>query len=178
MKKLILVLITFCYCLISNAQIQTKFFGLELSKTYSSLGVAKSILSQRCEHIDIDKDEISAYNIQFGGHQWEGVRFEFFKTPTGYILYRVFFCNPDTEPAIAKVTHISLLNSLNKKYGKPIDKSDELQQIWILPPKTNICCSLLCVNYSYGNRECWGLTLQYTDLIWLEEEKSENDAEL
>lgn len=171
MKRFIVTLFTLCLCLVLSAQIQTKFWGLELSKRYPSLKHAKEIISNKCEHALIESAEIRTQGGRFGGYYWAFGTFVFHDC----CLARVNFgsVHPETEAA---EKYSALYETLKKKYGSSkVSSSDDgsIHNLWVGDEDPNRCALSLIkgedanhwVLLSYSSRE----------LTYLMEQVSENE---
>ena len=124
MKRLAIILIAICFGLNSQAQIQTKFWGLEMSAHYPSLEYAKKIIANRCESLEVNNklNQIIAERGVFGGQEWDYAGFYFHKSCDGQTLHMVSFFNKYKSVTPAQREYEFLEEALTKKYGKPLTK--------------------------------------------------------
>ena len=122
MKRLIVILCAICFCVNAMAQIQTKFWGLELTGSYESLERAKTTIANRCTYAEVKDNVISAMHGSFGGYDWNFIDFSFYKGMYYKTLYFVSFQSYHKTQASAQSKFDSLLNSLNDKYGKSLSE--------------------------------------------------------
>lgn len=165
-----------------NAQIQTKFWGLELSKWYPSLSNAKSIISDRCEYVSLEvNNKLLAMDGSFGGYSWEFATFSFYKGEDWSVLYDVYFSNPYTQYDTAKSRYDSLLESLSDKYGNSYvtkDEFDDVINIWSEDLSDIRCMLRLHRAESKGGENYWYVDLNYYDMNRIEKIVEQQDDEL
>ena len=113
MKRLAIILFAICFGLKSNAQIQTKFWGLELSSFYyESLETLEGRISDRCKYTQVRDNSIVAMDGKLGGYDWNFVTFRFYKGEFSRGLYAVSFSKNYETRVYAKPTYTQLLESL------------------------------------------------------------------
>ena len=179
MKKVFICLLAICIGYIANAQIQTKFWGLELSKRYTSLTAAKSIISDRCAYSRIDGNNIEASDGTLGGYDWGTVVFNFSQDNT---LYSAGFASEHDYLYEAKNKCQQLLNSLTAKYGEPtFDRTDVTEgyveyKTW-LDESGKYYCILAIPNPTIEDTT-WYVTLIYTDLELFSQLREQQEDEL
>ena len=142
MKRTILFLLGVYLSVIANAQIQTKFWGLELSEYYPSLESAIGIISDRCEYTDIEDNTIVAMDGKFGGYEWKFVYFAFYNEAHYKVLYNVRFSDNHKNRDTAMSEFESLAKSLKNKYGEPPiceNSNDKIVNMWIDEDGTYSC---------------------------------------
>jgi hypothetical protein len=146
MKKLVLSVFASIICMVCNAEIQTKFWELELNKTYTSLEEAKKIINDRCQIAFTSKilNKINAVNGVFGGYEWKVADFYFNKTNRGYTFYMVSFFNEHISVDSANQEYEMIGKALTAKYGKPQGSlgNREQSKCWI---KGSTGCYLVCI---------------------------------
>lgn len=179
MKRLTILLFALCLCTITSAQIQTKFWGLELSKGYVSISNAKDIIDTKCAYAYIQNDRISTRSGTFGGYNWDYTDFLFFNGHTSWILYKASFNSHHTTERNAIEKFYSLLESLVAKYGAPETSSiDEgIVSIWYDEKTTNGCSLSRIKSESNGGEVLYYVSLEYYNAEYLRkvfyQEKSE-----
>lgn len=179
MKRFFFTLCIACLCLNLNAQIQTKFWGLELSKTYTSLGSAKTIISDKCDFSEIDKTDIVAYEGSFGGYTWDSAYFCFHADRYGYSLYEVIFSSHYKSSETARSRYNSLLKSLNNKYGEHYSSTNTYQDTSVFWKENRYACFLsIRESESRGGELFWYVTLTYLDSYYLDLSIEEGESEL
>ena len=161
----------------SKAQIQSKFWGLELSKTYPSLRYAGNIIANRCESLEVHDglNQIIAEQGVFGGNEWDYAGFYFFESSVGQTLYMVSFFNKYKTILPAKRTFDLLAEALTDKYGTPIIKEDETVLLNLWGKKSEDACCLLKANQE-GNLII--ISLDYINQSVLQESIQQNRNEL
>lgn len=175
MKRIVVGLLATCLCVIANAQIQTKFWGLELSEHYTSLTSAKNIISDRCAYASVEDDSIYALVGKFGGHTWNLVTFGFYQGVYSKALCSVSFIKECDDKDSAITMYTSLMRSLNDKY-KDCSKviGDDMQAIWS-DSVDKYRCSLTLDGKTNG---VWFVTLIYCDRGLLELALEQEESEL
>lgn len=178
MKKYLSILITLCLCVSVNAQIQTKFWGLELSNWYSSLEAAKEIIADKCDYAYIEDNCIKANQGNFGGYEWKFITFDFYKGAMNYSLFDVNFSSNHQTYSSAKNKYDILLSSLTNKYGIPYtndEDPEDVSHIWADDGEYR-CMLEITRAESKGGEIYWYVTLDYYDLELLSlKVKKEND---
>lgn len=156
MRRLLIVL-ALLISVIANAQIQTKFWGLELAKCYGSLDEAREIISQRCKHSMIQDNQIVALDGNLGGYNWNYATFSFLDNT----LYSVSFVSyyKTFEDAVDKTAHLEV--DLTRKYGKSYKAEGTLTYYWADEDFTNKCYLDLSEGMSNGGEKLWYITLNY-----------------
>lgn len=145
----------------ANAQIQTKFWGLDLAKSYSSLKAVRDFISDDCEYAVIEGNNIRALNGDFGGYKWGLVNFQFHKR-NKYALYGVEFSDNFNTKRAAEVLFDQLYLSLTEKYGDVDELSDEKDDTICLWADMKNCCFLRLINgESQGGVTYWYVILYY-----------------
>ena len=167
MKRLAIILFAICFGLKSNAQIQTKFWGLELSSFYyESLETLEGRISDRCKYTQVRDNSIVAMDGKLGGYDWNFVTFRFYKGEFSRGLYAVSFSkNYDTRIS-AKPIYTLLLESLTNKYGTPIELKNEYTKTSVAwgSKEGKYRCSLeLMEGESRGGKMLWYINLDYWD---------------
>lgn len=166
MKKLLVFLFAICTSITINAQIQTKFWGLELSKYYPSLSQATEIVSQKCKYARIEDDSIYAIGGSFGGYYWDSVRFHFCNGYYSKALDNVIFFSDHSSQSSAREQYNSLFRALCKKYSAPeklSDSYDDISHRWRKEGSKYSCMiRLLKIESTYGNTS-WCVCLSYLD---------------
>ena len=179
MKKIFAVLFAICFYVTANAQIQTKFWGLEFSKEYSSLEDAKNIISDRCECATLERDGIYAKNGSFGGYDWEYIRFDFCRKANARILTNVAFANWYKTKDAANVRYDLLYGALCSKYDTwDFMNADEGYVAWFeynTEGKLTYDCMLSMSETETG---AWIVSLSYTDYRSTELARKQNNDEL
>ena len=164
MKRIIVLLVTLFSCLSISAQIQTKFWGLELCEYYNSIEEAQVIIQNRCEDTEIERDVITAYNGTLGGYEWKFINFHFTKVLAHYGLYLVDFSYNYKSIEDAESRYYSLKESLERKYGLQRDthiENGEMTDVWT-DDSTSTCCILrLQKKISIGGDMFWYVFLSY-----------------
>ncbi len=181
MKRIILCLLTIGLYAIANAQIQTKFWGLELSKHYSSLNQVREIISDRCDYAIIDGDSIIARVGSFGGYDWSHIMFGFYNEYNTKALYSVIFLNTYSTRASAKDRYDSLFNALSNKYGTPEDIGstyDDFRYRWSDEDSNNSCLLRLNIEEAIGGNLCWCVCISYLSHDYAELASEQDEDEL
>lgn len=181
MKRIITILFSVCLCVIANAQIQTKFWGLEFSNNYASLETAKNIISAKCDYAEIVGAEIVALDCNFGGYMWEGAAFSFYRGINGYFLRQVSFFSQPSSYNSAKTKYNALFDSLRAKYGEPKSASNETDATFGLWADTELrfsCMLSLSNSQRKDGISYWGVSLLYTDIEVSNLAKQQHNAEL
>lgn len=182
MRRFIIALIAVCFCINSNAQVQTKFWGLEMSKTYYvSLETLKDIISYECEYAEIEGDTIDALDGSFGGREWDFSRFSFYNDGQSNRLYSVRFSSYHNSYDSAKNKYDSLLRSLSSKYGEARDYSkseNELSKGWMFMDSPYGVTLDLTFSESKGGGWYWYVVLWYMDYDTYNLSAKQDDAEL
>lgn len=177
MKRILTITFALLISVLANAQIQTKFWGLELSKRYSSLMVAKNIIANKCQYAEIKGNEISASKGSFGGYDWNFIDFDFYNQS----FYLVHFSSYHTTRELAKYKFDSLLRALSNKYGDPYNSSDDYEDItrlWITPESQISCTLSINKSESKGGDVYWYVDLSYYDKYLLVQSKLQDEDEL
>ena len=166
MRSIIIALLL-CVCINASGQIQTKFWGLELSKFYSSLDVAQRIISERCAYADIDGNSISATRCSFGGYDWNFANFSFYQgSILSKALYNVEFSSYHQTLDSAKIKYDNLASSLTNKYGKTFNTSNDYENrhyFWTEDNSPYSCYLRLTRAESKGGEIYWYVILSYCD---------------
>lgn len=164
MKRLITILCSICLCVMANAQIQTKFWGLELSKSYISLYAVKNMISDKCERIEIKDNSISGRNGKFGGYNWGFVDFGFYKEASSHFTLSQVYFTDYSDYKTAKERYDYLLSALSNKYGESNTKisSEQTVNYWSMPSKPH-CCFLFLKKQNDISEDCWSTTLVYSN---------------
>lgn len=182
MRMFIIALIAVSFCVNSNAQIQTKFWGLEMSKSYYvSLETLRDIISHECEYAKIEGNTVSTLDGTFGGREWDFSRFEFYNDGQSNRLYSVRFSSYHNSYGSAKGKYDSLLSSLSGKYGEARDYSkseNELSKAWGLTDSPYGVSLDLTFSESAGGEWYWYVVLWYIDYDTLNLSIKQNDEEL
>lgn len=175
MKKITLLfalLLSWCLCVNSNAQIQTSFWGLELSKSYT-LYEAKGIISNRCDDISVrfSENELLAFDGRFGGYVWDYASFSFYGGGDDNKLSKVLFFSSFSDYDSAEIRYKALLRKLEEKYGSSIMLSS-LSHWWSDSDwkyKCNLCMMLssdeteILVALAYFDTDLWDASNQEED---------------
>lgn len=182
MKRLTILLFALCLCTSISAQIQTKFWGLELgNKYYNSVKEAQAIISTHCEFNEIEGDAITAFNGSFGGYEWRFVDFSFIKGTIYYSLFDVTFSHNFSNYESAKKRYDSLCETLNKKYGiiyNTRKENNELSDTWSDNNTSNRCLLRLHKEVSKGGETFWYVDLSYWNGYLLERAIAKDEDEL
>lgn len=182
MKRIILLLAFFCISFSSSAQIQTKFWGLELSRRYLSLSQAKDIVSNKCKYVDIEENSIKAFDGFFGGYNWDFITFDFHKSTPVYswTLYTTSFSSYHKNSEDAKRKYQLLQNSLTTKYGSPslLERDDELLSSWAGAESRIYCLLKYEKGMSRGGDMYFYVTLNYIDRDVLDLSVQQQESEL
>ena len=106
----------------ANAQIQTKFWGLEIGKEYPSLEYVENIIKDKCKETLIYEGYVGAFNGSFAGYTWDAILLEFSKGETKtFQSIKYAFQSSDRDKARKRL--IELEEKLTLKYGQPISVS-------------------------------------------------------
>lgn len=175
MKRLLICLLAICIGYMANAQIQTKFWGLELSKRYTSLTAANSIISDRCSFSTIiDNNIIEANNGTLGGYDWGTICFYFCKDGIYQALYSAGFASRHEYLYEARDKYQKVLNSLTSKYGDGIRINDlGIESKGWIDESRKYLCTLTIVKQDTA----WYVTLVYNDqdLVTYYQEQQEDE---
>lgn len=166
MRKIIITLLSVCLSVSASAQIQTKIWGLELSKFYSSLEDAKNQISSRCDYAEVDGESISATRGSFGGYDWNFIDFSFYRGSYSRALYNVHFSSYHQTRDSAKSKYDSLADALTNKYGETLNTSNEYDSahyMWTEHDSPYSCSLRLLRNESKGGEMYWYVILSYCD---------------
>lgn len=195
MKRIVAALFAICIFITSNAQMQTRFWGLQFGYTWSSLESAKGRIAGHCAHSFVDNNTVTAYQGTFGGYDWDIIDFHFFQdSPKAYkIFYLVTFHKIYETLESAQSTYESILNSLRYKYGYHLDKetmelAQEYDEILAMSGHNEYCkrtwlidsygCSL-CMQYiEIQGREFISVNLTYADREYLNKSVRQSREEL
>ena len=177
MKRLVLFVFAILLTSSLSAQIQRKFWGLELSKSYT-LSNAEQFISDKCEWSKINKEGITAYKGYFGGREWDFATFRFFANRYGNTLYAVTFSNNYNTLASAQDTFNSLRKSLDDKYAAfKVNDSDEMSATWLENDRI-FCWLQMYRSESKGGDVFWYVDLNYIDGYYLDMATESSDDEL
>ena len=168
MKRFIAIVFTICVCICSNAQIQTKFWGLELSSFYNEpLEVLKDRISEKCQHAEIEKDAINATEGKFGGYFWDLISFKFQESRQSNGFYQVHFVSCHETCVTAREKYETLRDILSDKYGTPKQLNEDDNKgdaIWLDTNGKYTCyLSFSCTDATKVSKP-WCVYIAYTDL--------------
>lgn len=176
MKRLAGIAMLLCLCAVASAQIQNKFWGLELSEYYPSIEFAKEIVSSRCESAWIDEKGIMTKNGRFGGYVWDRNSFTFYN----YRLAEVAFGSKH-DKAKAEEKYLALLEILKKKYGTNLDsyevhtsENGSLYNFWESDNDPN-CCALALIKQDNSKNYWVYLIYRSRELRDLIKNEAENE---
>lgn len=160
MKKLITMLLTTCIYVVASAQIQTKFWGLEMGATYASLELAKETIKSKCHSCEIKENGIKSKGGQFAGYNWDFVDFSFYNNTLFFVHFSSYYKTQD----LANEKFYSLYYSLITKYGQPFSENHNnktsLSDVWC--DDTSMRCFLhLLKAESMAGHENWYVNLTY-----------------
>lgn len=181
MKRLVVLFFAICFCAISNAQIQTKFWGLELSSFYyESLETLEGRISDRCKYTQVRDNSITAMDGKFGGYDWDFATFRFYKGEFSRGLYAVSFSKHYETRINAKPIYAQLLVSLANKYGVFVELKNEYAETsvaWGTKEGKYRCLLSLIEGESKGGEMLWYINLDYWDdnLLTLSIKQDENE---
>lgn len=178
MKRVLTFLLAICIGYMANAQIQTKFWGLELSKRYTSLTAAKGIISDRCASAKIVGNAIEARDGTLGGYDWDTVGFYFYDDGTHQALYSVGFASDHEHLQSAKDKYQKLLDTLTSKYGEGIPLNEGIESKgWIDDDMRYLCT--LSMHKSIGEEgTAWFVVLVYNDQDLVSDRQKQQEDEL
>ena len=174
------VLLVFAFCfLISfpvSGQMQTKFWELELGKSYTSINEAALLIKDRCSSYRINGDVLSAFQGRFGGYNWDFIDFTF----TGgseRCMFVVEFVNyyETKEDAVDMAT--PLYQSLKSKYGMP-EKVGTIEYRWSFQENAHVCILKVFESESKSGDVYWYAVLTYSDIKAYKQTASNEDDEL
>lgn len=163
MKRATIALLMLCLCVCGKAQVQTKFWGLELAQWYESLESARQKIDERCTLSYRGDDTITAIRGSFGGYDWDTITFCFYEH-NKYGLYGVNFASNHQARHTANEKFNILLNALSEKYGTPRKTSDEYEdtsRLWT--DDINSCMLTLMRTTSKGGEYYWYVNLTYVN---------------
>lgn len=180
MKKLAILFLALCFYVSANAQIQTKFWGLELSKPYTSIEGAQGIMDDRCEYSFIDNNSILAGKGTFGGYEWNHVSFQFHKKNLYWFLYKIAFSSHHTTITYAIDKYSFLLESLKVKYGEPTfhNMDEGVVVIWNDANNSHGCSLSWTKSESKGGEVFYYVDLEYYNVDYLREVYQQGKNEL
>lgn len=174
MKKILIIVLAFL-CLNATAQIQTKFWGLELSSLYyESLETLKDKILDKCQYAIVDGDAIGAINGKFGGYYWDFVRFKFSMSRYGKVFYQAYFVSSHDTHIVAANKYDGILATLMEKYGQP-SKNQNGEVLWF-DENGRYACTLKLGGS--GEEKSWSIYLMYADTSVLQEELEKEEDEL
>ena len=169
MKRAFLIFITTLICAIASAQIQRKFFGLEMNKVYTFPNNAASIIKERFLQVEVvDENTIAARSGKFGGYNWDWAKFEFHIS----MLYDISFLFQTRTKEDVQTRFDSLVDDLTRKYGESL--GDEKFRVWHEKGGSLICTLII----SQSEDQDWNLMLRYVDTYIEELENKKNKDEL
>ena len=178
MKK-ILIIVFALLSVNATAQIQTKFWGLELSSFYQeSLETLKIRIADKCQYAMVVDGGINAIDGRFGGYYWDFVRFSFCGGKYGKEFYQVYFVSSTDAYASAIDKYDGLLNTLTEKYGKPIKSDNNQTSVTWFNESRRYVCSLSLNGPSTKGEKPWSVYLTYADVDVLKVELDKEQDEL
>lgn len=181
MKRLALILLAICFGLNSNAQIQTKFWGLELSSFYyESLETLKNRITDKCQYAMVGDNEISAMNGKFGGYYWDYISFKFYKGEFSRGLHQVYFASNHADYSSARGKYNNLLETLVNKYGapeQPQNSSKRNAANWFSTDRKYACSLSLVGSDNQGEEKPWTVYIMYADVNLLKLELNKEKEE-
>ena len=178
MRRVLTCLLAICIGYMANAQIQTKFWGLELSKRYTSLAAVKNIISDRCASSRIVGNTIEAKNGTLGGYDWDTVGFYFHDDGKHQALYSAGFASGHEHLQGAKDRYQKLLDTLTSKYGERISLNEGIESKgWIDDDMRYLCT--LSMHKSIGEEgTIWMVVLVYNDQDFVSYLQKQQEDEL
>lgn len=167
MKRIFTILLVIGIYNIADAQIQRRFWGLELHGYYGTIEIAKSEIAKRCASLSMRADnEILAYGGVFGGFDWDLTSFEFYvnKNNESYDFMQVTFLSVHKDYNLAELRYNALSRMLKNKYGTPVSESsnsDDASFYWI-DLENYICGLRISKSFDYNTNQEWAVSLIYT----------------
>lgn len=175
MKKVIITTLLLCIGIAAHSQIQNKFWGLVLSKSYTSLTQVKDLINDKCEYVYIEEDNITACKGKFGGYEWDFINFSFYK----YRLYNVRFSSVFKEKSTAEDRFNGLKMSLQSKYSEmDVSNPEKYSFFWRDNERGHSCNILMHLAESNSGELLWYVHLSYFDAKLLNKAVSEDEEEL
>lgn len=164
MKRIFAILLVIGIYNIADAQIQRRFWGLELHACYKTIQIAKNQITESHNSVEIsnNNNQIFVYGGEFGGLYWDLASFGFYnnKINDSYDLVDVSFLSVHESYGSAEVIYNALSRRLKNKYGAPVyesKNSDSASFDW--EDSENYICSLL-ISKSLDQK--WSVALIYT----------------
>lgn len=180
MKKLIIISFVLLLSVCAKAQIQTNFWGLELSKSYS-LYDAKNIISRNCRLVKIEGNNLYCSDGRFGGYDWNFIDFTFYVQGGTNRLYWVAFSQNFNSKEAAMDRFVLLRDALSNKYGEALDGDAEptrVSKMWMFLEDVHVCNLVLEKSESKGGDIFWYVNLQYSNSDILSQTISNENEEL
>lgn len=179
MKKVIITTLLLCIGIAAHSQIQNKFWGLVLSECYTSLTQVKDLINDKCEYVNIEEDNISAFKGKFGGYDWKFIDFSFYKGYYSYMLYHVRFSSAFKEKSTAEDRFNGLKMSLQSKYSEmDVSNPEKYSFNWRDNESRHSCHLSMQLAESKGGELLWYVNLSYYDAGLLNKAVSEDEEEL
>jgi hypothetical protein len=163
MKRISAILLVIGIYNIADAQIQRRFWGLELHACYKTIQLAKNQITESHNSVEIsNNNQIFVYGGEFGGLYWDLASFGFYnnKINDSYDLAEVSFLIVRENYGSAEVIYNALSHRLKNKYGAPVyesKNSDSASFNW--EDSEKYICSLL-IDKSCDQK--WIVALIYT----------------
>lgn len=177
MKNLLLaVAFYFLMSFAANAQMQTKFWELEIGKSYSSINEAASLIEDRCTSYRINSNALEVRQGRFGGYDWDFIDFTF----AGRVekkLYKVEFVNCYKTKGVAVDMATPLYQSLKNKYGMP-EKTGTIEYRWSFQNDAHVCLLKVIESEGQGGGVYWYVVLTYCDLNSSRQVSNNEESEL
>lgn len=181
MKRVLTCLLAICIGYMANAQVQTKFWGLEISQQYASLSQAKRIISERCEYSAIEDNCILGQKGTFGGYEWDFANFYFHQEGLEHTLYLVVFQSYHKSREAAREKYQSLSNALTQKYGISPNTTKEVNgesSMWDVGDSRYNFSLHMEQSESQGKEMLWYVHIGYYDIDLLIARKDQSENEL
>ena len=167
MKRIVIAVLCILFSAGMQAQIQTKFLGLELSKGYPTIERARDIIADRCERTEINGNLLFAYGVHFAGSKWESATISFYKINNTNVIDAVSFVKSDMRRKELKSLFNDYLEALTNKYGP----SKKYASFYTWNSKDGkYSCGLLLTKCS--------ITIMYHDMELLKMSKEIENSEL
>lgn len=163
MKRLLIAIFALLITSGASAQMQTKFFGLELGKEYNSnLDLLRADLKKYSSWIETKRDQLTLHDVKFGGYDWNFARYDFAGHDKKKLVAAGFAKSSEDQQELG-LKMASLMIKLYEKYGEPspeskVEEKDSLLT-WDLDDGRHRC--MLSFSEYKG---LWIMTLMYISM--------------